>query len=116
MTGDILEEGKTGTDLAEHSPNVRPEVTGIGGALSLSRERERLTRVATSDEIHNATPRLAVKGREIAPDRSPIQGRLRHPFHEEGRREGFPFDVAHTLIGMAQGETQPEFDASNPGT
>lgn len=46
------------------------------------------------DDIHLAAPRAAVEGGEVIPDRSAIQGLGFHPGHEDGRSEGFPFDVA----------------------
>jgi hypothetical protein len=49
-------------------------VSRIVGALSLSGDTERLTRVAANNEIHDATPRSAVKGSEICPYRRIIQG------------------------------------------
>lgn len=67
-----------------------------------------------SDEIHRSTPRSAVEGLEVVPDRSRIQGLVLHPRHEDGRGEGFPLDVAHSPCG-GLGEPDAELEPSDPG-
>ncbi len=73
---------------------------------------EVLARSATNDAIHDATPRAAVEGADVVPDRSRSQGRVRHPCHETGRSEGFPLDVHHSAGCSAGGPLEPEVDAS----
>lgn len=111
MAGDVLEEAERRRDFGDDPSDVGPEVSGILSSSASARKAEGLAGVAASDEIHSTTPRSAVEGREIVPDRSRIQGRFFHPGHEDGRGEGFPLDVANGAAPAGQSEV----DASDPG-
>jgi len=80
----------------DDSDNVVEQPSVVALPLLFSGDRIRLARVARSDDIHNATPRSAVERGKVIPDRSVIQGLVRHPRHESGRTEGFPLNVTHT--------------------
>lgn len=67
-------------------------------ACALSGDTDVLTREASNEAIHDATPASAVKGRDIVPDRCLIQGRTLHPRHESGRCVGVPLNVTHTPV------------------
>jgi hypothetical protein len=108
---DVLEEPERGTGLVEDSCDVRPEVALVGVAEPSACDAERLARVAACDEIHRATPRAAIEGCEIVPDRRAIQRRVFHPGHEDGRGEGFPLDVANGTAPLGQSEV----DAADAG-
>ncbi len=109
MMGDILEEDEGRFDLADNAGDMRPEVTRVVRAPPLTRDGERLARIARSDDIHRAAPRAAVEGSNVVPDNSLIQGRVLHPRHESGCGEGFPFDMAHsTISGDGDGESEVE--------
>lgn len=83
-------------------------------SAALSHERERLAGVSASDNIHSSTPRPAVEGLNVAPDRSFTHGRLAHPRHDSGRGVGFPLDVTHS-IGSGHGESDAELEAAGSG-
>ena len=88
---------------------MRPEVARVVGTPALARDRERLARIARSDDVHRAAPRAAVEGGDVVPDRRAIQGRVFHPRHESGCGVGFPFDMAHsTISGECDGESKVE--------
>ena len=109
MMGDILEEDEGRFDLADDAGDMRPEVARVVGTAALSRNGERLARIARSDDVHRAAPRAAVEGSNVVPDNSLIQGRVFHPRHESGCGEGFPFDMAHsTISGDGDGESEVE--------
>ena len=114
MMGDILEEHEGRFDFADDAGDMRPEVARVVRAPALARDRERLARIARSDDIHCAAPWAAVEGGNIVPDRRAIQGRVFHPRHENGCGEGFPFDMAHSTIS-GQGDVEPEVDATGAG-
>ena len=114
MMGDILEEDEGWFDLADDAGDVGPEVARIVGAPALACDRERLARIARSDDVHRAAPRAAIEGSNVVPDRCRIQGRVFHPRHERGCGEGFPFDMAHSSIS-GQGDGEPEVDATGAG-
>jgi len=114
MMGDILEEDEGRIDLTDDPGDMRPEVTRVVRAPALARDRERLARIARSDDVHRATPRAAVEAGNVVPDRSLIQGRVFHPRHESGCGEGFPFDMAHSTIA-GDGDGEPEIEPARAG-
>lgn len=114
MPGDVFEEDEAGARLLDDPGDVRPEVAGILGTLSLARGAEGLAGVARRDDIHPAAPRSAVEGGKLVPDRCRCQGLLRHPGHEGGRSVAFPLDVTHSAI-PGEGDVEAELEASGAG-
>ena len=114
MMGDILEKDEGWLDLPDDPGNMRPEMARVVGAPALACDRERLARIARSDDVHRATPRAAVEGSKVVPDNSLIQGRVFHPRHESGCGEGFPFDMAHSTIS-GDGDGEPEVETTCAG-
>ncbi len=92
----------------------------IVDATALARDGERLAGVSRSDdertESANVSKELRVaEGLDVVPDRSVIQGRIRHPRHESGRGVGFPFDVHHGAYPSAEGELDGEAEHAASG-
>jgi hypothetical protein len=114
MMGDIFEEDEGRLDLADDAGDMGPEVARVVRAPALARDRERLARIARSDDVHRAAPRAAVEGSNIVPDNSLIQGRVFHPRHESGCGVGFPFDMAHSTIS-GDGDGKPEVETARAG-
>ena len=114
MMGDILEEDEGRLDLTDDAGDMRPEVARIVGTPAFARNRERLARIARSDDVHRSTPRAAVEGSNVVPDNSLIQGRVFHPRHESGCGVGFPFDMAHSTIS-GDGDGEPEIEPACAG-
>jgi hypothetical protein len=114
MMGDIFEEDEGRFDLADDPGDMGPEVARIIRTPALARDAERLARIARSDDVHRAAPQAAVKGSNVVPDNSLIQGRVFHPRHESGCGEGFPFDMAHSTIS-GDGEDKPEVEPARAG-
>ena len=114
MMGDILEEDEGRLDLTDDAGDMRPEVARVVSAPAFACNRERLARIARSDDVHRAVPRAAVEGSNVVPDNSLIQGRVFHPRHESGCGEGFPFDMAHSTIS-GDGDGKPEVEAACAG-
>jgi len=109
MMGDILEEDEGRFDITDDAGDMGPEVSRVIRAPALARDRERLARIARSDDVHRSAPRAAVEGSNVVPDRRAIQGRVLHPRHESGCGEGLPFDMAHSSIsGDGDGESEVE--------
>jgi len=114
MMGDILEEDEGRLDLANDAGDMRPEMAWILAAEPSACDRERLARIARSDDVHRAAPRAAVEGSNVVPDNSLIQGRVFHPRHESGCGEGFPFDMAQSTIS-GDGDGKPEVESACAG-
>nr|WP_296520899.1 hypothetical protein [Phenylobacterium sp.] len=114
MMGDIFEEDEGRFDLGDDAGDMGPEVAWILTAEPSACNRERLARIARSDDIHRAAPRAAIEGSNVVPDNSLIQGRVFHPRHESGCGEGFPFDMAHSTIS-GEGNGEPEIKPACAG-
>ncbi|OCJ64026.1 hypothetical protein A6U96_09495 [Agrobacterium tumefaciens] len=114
MTFDVLEEAPFGIELLGDSPDVRPEVAGIAFALAPAGKAEGLAGISGSEDMNLSTPRRAVEGGNVIPDRSRIQGLVFHPCHESGRREGFPLDVTNSSI-VCFCDMEAEFEAADAG-
>jgi hypothetical protein len=114
MMRDVLQEYEGRLAFPDEASDVGPQVPRVGRALALSREGERLARIARKDDVHAAAPRSAAEACNIVPDRSRIQGRVFHPGHEDGRCVGFPLDVTHSPVS-ADGEVQAEIESAGAG-
>jgi len=115
MAGDVLEKNESWGALGDDPGNVGPEVAGIGAAAAIPCQAERLAGVSRRDAIHDATPRAAVEGGEIVPDRSPIQGTVRHARHQRGGGMGFPLHETDGAVAVGD-EPDSELEPANPGT
>lgn len=114
--GCVLQEDPSGLNLAKDASEVGPEPSLIVEASTSSCHGEGLAGEARRDEIHDSTPRLAVKGCEIVPDRSEIQPLVCHPRHEDARGVGIPLDEEATVIVVSEGQLETELEPANPGT
>lgn len=112
--GDILEEHEGRLNLIDDAGDMRPEMAWVARTPALPCDRERLARIARSDDVHRAAPRAAVEGGNVVPDNSLIQGRVFHPRHESGCGVGFPFDMAHSTIS-GDGDGKPEVEPARAG-
>ena len=112
--GDIFEEDDRGLAFADDAGDVGPEMARISFAETPPGNRERLARVARSEDIHEAAPWLAVEGGNVVPDRCRIQGLVCHPRHESCRCEGFPLDVTHSPVSRT-GDVEPEVEPAGTG-
>jgi hypothetical protein len=65
---DVLQEHVAGSYVANHPRDLGPEPAVIVGLGTLPGEAPGLARETRSDEIHDATPRAAVKGCDIVPN------------------------------------------------
>lgn len=114
MMGDVLQEHEWRLALADDPGDVGPQMARVLGAPPPSGNRERLARIARKHDVHRATPRVAVEGDKVVPDRSRIQGRVLHPGHEDGRGIGFPLDVTHSAI-PGRGDGKAEIEPAGAG-
>ena len=100
-------------DLSDDPLDLGPEPSLVGFAELLPGGGERLAREARADDIHAATPRAAIEGAEIVPNRILISGRSLAA-REAGRGVGLPLNSNHSSISGAEGESESEIEASDP--
>jgi hypothetical protein len=65
---DVLQERVAWSHFPNDADGVRPHVSFVVSGASLASDRERLAGEARRDNIHAATPRLAVEGSHVVPD------------------------------------------------
>ena len=87
---------------------------GIIDPFAFPRNGKWLAGVPASEDIHCSTPRAAIEGSNIVPQRCFIQGLVFHPRHEGGRSICFPLDVTNSAI-PGTGDGEPEVDPSGSG-
>ena len=103
--GDILEEYEGRSRPRDDAGDMRPEVARVVRAAAFARDGERLARIARSDDVHRASPRAAVEGGNVVPDRRAIPG-TRLPSAPRGwprRRRPARRDPQHDIRGMRGG-------------
>lgn len=115
VPSDVLQQDVSRSHLANDSSDVGPEVALVVFTVALTCVGEGLAGVSRSNEIHRSTPRSAIEGLEIVPDRSWIQGLVFHPSHEDGRGESVPLDVAHGSASPRKGKVEGEVESSDAG-
>lgn len=94
MVGDVFEKTPLGVDFPNDAGNLGPEVSRVSFSKQSPGFTERLTRVAANDAIHDTTPRVAVEGSQIRPNRCFIQAAFFHPFNQNLATVTFPFNEA----------------------
>lgn len=85
-------------------------MAGVVCAETLSGLTERLARVSRSEEIHDSTPRAAVEGSQIRPDRRFIQSCFRHARSQDFAGIGFDLhsaDEASSWNRQSDSEIEP---------
>lgn len=112
----VLQEEQPGTRFAKDAPCIIPEVPFVIFSEAFSGAGVGLAGDSAKEEIHAATPRPAVKGREVVPDRRSIQGRIFHPRHESGRRVGFPLNVTNGSYAAPASDSKSEVEPSDSAT
>ena len=111
---DVFKETPFGIEFGNDPPDMGPEVPGIVFPEASAGEGKRLAGISASEDMNLATPRAAVEGGNVVPDRCFIQGRVCHPGHDSGRNEGFPLDVTNSAIsGLC--DMQSEFETADAG-
>lgn len=93
---DVFENNKSCTRLSDDAPDVRPEVARVGLSETFAGIAEGLTGVTGSDEIHSATPRAAIEGAHIRPNRRWIQPPFFHARSQELEARSFPLHETHS--------------------
>lgn len=111
----VLQEHVAGSYVANDSDDIGPNPAVVSLSLTLSGKAERLAGETCSEAIHDATPRSAVEGSEIIPDRRVIQLTAFHTCDQDRGVIGFPFRVADDG-GAGHGKLDSEFEAADPGT
>jgi len=111
---DILCEDGSWPHFTDDALDFRPKVSGIVFPASLPCHAEWLARITGSEDMNAVTPRVAVEGFKIVPDRRLLQRFVFHPGHESRRRMGFPLDETNSSIS-GLGDTDAEFESSISG-
>lgn len=114
MVGDVLEETPAGSDDAEVLLDEGPEVSRVVSAPLLPGDRERLARIAANDAVHASTPRSAVEGSEIRPQRRRIQLSRFHMRNQDVAGIGFDLHIADRS-SSGKRQSNAEIESSSAG-
>lgn len=81
--GDVLEKHPARSNLPNDSRDVGPEPPLVCEPELLSGAGEGLAREASSDAIHDSTPRAAVESKHVSPDGSGLKDPFFHARHQD---------------------------------
>jgi hypothetical protein len=112
----VLKKEEFGSNLAKDAPHFRPHISLVSFKLSASGKAVSLARDSRANNIHDSTPREAVEGAKVIPDRRRIQATF---FHASNKRAGgkcFPFHVSDAAVAVSERNSQSEFETANSGT
>lgn len=112
---DVLHEDVAGSHLTNDPGELRPEPSGVVGSPPLADAGQRGAGEAAADEIHRSTPRAAIEGRKVVPNRGLLHGLVFHPRHEAGRCVGVPLNVTDSPVAVSEGEVEPELESAASG-
>lgn len=116
MAGDVLEENKSSSALPDDPCDVGPEVPRVIDSSTLASGRERLTRVARNDEIHDPAPLPTVECGEVTPDSRRSQECFLHARDQNCGRMSFPLHETDRASISACCEFNSEVKSPDPGT
>jgi len=91
---DVFEKHDARLRFFNDSMHVGPKVARIIDASAFSGATERLARESRSEAIHDSTPRLAIEGSQVAPNRRWSHAAFFHLAHQLCGRECFPLNAA----------------------
>jgi hypothetical protein len=113
---DVLDEDPRWPNLIEHTGEVPPEAGARprDDPRPLAGDGDVLAREAASDEIHDSTPRAAVKGGDIRPHRARSQPSLFHRANQSRGPESFPLHEADRASARNR-QSDAELKASASG-
>jgi hypothetical protein len=94
MVADIFDEYQGRVDFFDNAEDVRPEPAMVFVPEPFTGGRFSLTGISGNDSSHLSTPRLAVEGSGICPDRCRSQGVCFHRPYQLRARMAFPLHVA----------------------
>jgi hypothetical protein len=78
MVLDVFEEHNRRPAFPDDARNMRPEVPRVFRPALFPGATERLTRVASNDDIHDSAPRAAIEGLKIAPNSRLMEASVFH--------------------------------------
>jgi hypothetical protein len=100
--------------FGDDSGELGPLPSVIFDSESFSRRRFSAARIAANEEIHEATPRLAVEGVEICPTRRWSQGAFFHASSKDCGRKHFDLDHADDAR-IGNGQSEAFIEGTDPG-
>ncbi len=112
---DVFKEHEVGSYLANAVGQCRPDPAVVVCPGVGSGHAPRLTREASDDDIHEATPASAVEGDNVRPDRSLSQDAFRHTRDKDRGSKSFPLDVSDGAV-VGDDQLKSKLEPADPGT
>lgn len=101
-------------NLVDDAEDVVEQPAVVVLAALLSGDAVWLARVARSEAIHDSTPRAAVEGGEVRPDRSRVKGPVLHTRDQPRGGRDFPLQVADAASAWSR-DVDAQLEASDAG-
>jgi hypothetical protein len=108
---DVLEEAESRPKNGNSICDPRPQVARVVLSGSLACGRERLTRVAAREDVHQSVKLSPREGLEISPDRSRVQESRFHLCDQVRAGEGFDLAISDRSHSVAQDSGESEIDS-----
>ncbi len=112
VVADVFEPDESGLGLFDDAADLRPEMAGIVFSGEVPGDAEGLAGIARKEEIHDSTPRAAVEGCKVTPDRRWSQGAFSHARDQDCGGECFVFHEAN-CSSLSHGETPSKIKTSD---
>lgn len=113
----ILQEHEVWFHFAKDADDIRPDPPLVFDALAGARRRPRLTGETGRDEIHLATPCMAIEGEQVVPDRRLSQDAFFHTRDQCAGAIGFDLHVTDGAVGVIrEDEFESKLQSSDAGT
>jgi hypothetical protein len=114
MVLDVFEEHNRRPAFPDDARNMRPEVPRVFRPALFPGATERLTRVASNDDIHDSAPRAAIEGLKIAPNSRLMEASVFHTRCQLFNGSCFVFhETDRASTGNSQADS--EIEASDAG-
>jgi hypothetical protein len=114
MSPHILKEADGRADSPNKGRYNWPKMSWVAFGELFPSDRERLAGIAASDTMNLAAPRLAIKGSQVRPDRSIIQGSVPHTRRQNCGRIEFPLHETDDA-SVWNSELDSEFQSADAG-
>jgi hypothetical protein len=112
---DFFQEDVLGSDLPHNSIEVIPDPALVLDALALAGRGPGLARDAHRDDLNEATPRSAVEGLDVIPDRERRKRAVLLTRDQCCRCKGFPLHSTNKPVGISEGQAESLLDPPDAG-
>jgi hypothetical protein len=116
MVRNVFKEEYGRVNFLNDAKYVGPEVSFVGFPKLCAGTAKRLARISTSEDMNFFTPRFAIEGFKVGPQRSRMKEPFLHSLDNTRGRIGFPFHPTGSSVGWSVQHLQSQLDSPDSGT